>query len=228
MRLGVVMTCAALAACGGDDDPCAASNGTCVTLHVSSPTVTQIDALELDVLYGSYHSTVTDASGGTVALPVTTAIELAVTGDVTPSIVAAGKLGGRVLGTGWAKVDVAAGAHASLGIVLVPQVACIAGSRYCGGDKVAGDPDTVYECVAGGVPSAHGACPGPCVLRTADDDECGAVGNPCTDGGLYCGGDQLAGDPSSLYKCASGSGTFVMQCTNGCAINAPPNKDACR
>lgn len=228
MRLVVVITCAALVACASADDPCATSKGTCITLHVSSPTVARIDALELDVLYGIYHSTVTDMDVGTVAMPITTAVELAVAGDVTPSIVAAGMLDGVVLGTGWGKVDVAAGAHASLGIVLVPQVACVVGSRYCGGDNVAGDPDTVYECVSDGVPSAHGACPGPCVLRTGQDDECAAVASPCAEGGLYCGGDQLAGDPSSLYQCANGSGTFVMRCTSGCAINAAPSKDACR
>ena len=228
MRVAVAITCAALAACGGDDDPCAASKGTCVTLHVSSPTIASIDALQLDVLYGSFHSTVTDKGGGTVTLPVETAVELAVPGDVMPSIVAAGKRGGMVLGTGWGKVAVAAGAHASLDIVLVPQVACVAGSRYCGGDKVAGDPDTVYECVAGGAPTAHGACPGACVLRTGSDDECAAVGGPCSQGGTYCGGDKLAGDPGSLYQCTNGSGTFVMRCMNGCVINASPYQDACR
>ncbi len=228
MRLAIAMTCATLAACGGSDDPCAASKGTCVTLRVSSPTVARIDALDLDVSFGIHHSTVTDDGAGTVDLPITTAVELAVAGALTPSIVVAGTLGGMVLGTGWGKVEVAEGAHASLQIVLVPEVACVPGSRYCGGDKVAGDPDGVYECVSGGAPSAHGACPGPCVLRTGADDECAAVNGPCAEGGVYCGGDQLAGDPSSLYKCVSGSGTFVMRCTNGCAINAPPSKDACR
>jgi hypothetical protein len=228
MRAVAAITCAALAACGGDDDPCAASKGTCVTLHVSSPTIAKLDALELDVLYGPYHSTVTDKGGGTAALPIETAVELAVPGDVTPSIVAAGTLGGMVLGTGWGTVAVAAGAHASLSIELVPQVACVAGSRYCGGDKVAGDPDAIYECIAGGVPSAHGVCPGACVLRTGSDDECAAVGGACTQGGVYCGGDKVAGDPGSLYQCANGSGTFVMRCTNGCVVNAAPNKDACR
>lgn len=228
MRVVAAITCAALAACGGDDDPCAASKGTCVTLHVSSPTVARIDALDLDVLYGIYHARVTDQGAGTMSLPVAAAVELAVPGDVTPSIVAAGTLGGTVQGTGWGTVAVAAGAHASLSIVLVPQVACIAGSRYCGGDKVAGDTGTVYECVAGSAPSAHGACPGACVLRTGSDDECAAVGGPCSQGGVYCGGDQLAGDPGSLYTCANGSGTFLMRCTNGCAVNPPPTKDACR
>jgi hypothetical protein len=228
MRVVAALTCAAFAACGGDDDPCAAAKGTCVALHVSSPTVTRIDALELDVLYGAYHSTVTDPGAGTMALPVAAAVELAVPGDVTPSIVVAGILQGTVLATGWGKVAVAEGAHASLSIVLVPQVACIAGSRYCGGDKVAGDPDTVYECVAGGVPSAHGTCPGACVLRTGSDDECAAVGGPCSQGGVYCGGDKLAGDPGSLYQCANGAGTFLMRCTNGCVVNPSPTSDACR
>lgn len=228
MRAAAAITCAALAACGGSDDPCAAARGTCVALQVSSPTLARIDALELDVLYGAYHSRVTDPGAGTMALPVAVAVELAVPGDVTPSVVVAGMLDGAVGGAGWGKVAVAAGAHASLSIELVPQVACVAGSRYCGGDKVAGDPGSVYECVAGGVPSAHGACPGACVLRTGSDDECAAVGGPCSQGGLYCGGDELAGDPGSLYQCANGAGTFVMRCPNGCAVNPPPTKDACR
>jgi hypothetical protein len=66
------------------------------------------------------------------------------------------------------------------------------------------------------------------VLRTNSDDECAAVGGPCAAGGTYCGGDQLAGDPASLYQCMNGTGTFVMKCVNGCAVNPAPNKDACR
>ncbi|HSN26457.1 MAG TPA: hypothetical protein VLT45_09230 [Kofleriaceae bacterium] len=226
MRRVLALACI-LAGCG-TDDPCAASKGSCVTVHVTSPTIARIDELQLDVLYGTYHATVSDPVKKPVALPVQAAVELALPGTLAVSIDAGGLLGGTLLGTGTGKLTVMEGEHASLDIVIVPQQACVAGSRYCGGDKVAGDPSTLYECVANGVPKAHGVCPGACVIRTASDDECAAVGGPCTSGGLYCGGDKLTGDPSSLYQCTSGAPTFVMACENGCVINPSPTKDACR
>lgn len=223
----VVALACLLAGCGSDD-PCARSKGSCVTLQVTSPTIARIDQLQLDVLYGTYHSTVADPATKPVALPAQAAVELALPGTLDVSIDVAGLLGGTLLGTGTGKLTVQEGEHAGLDIVLVPQQPCVAGSRYCGGDKVAGDPNTVYECVANAVPKAHGECPGACVVRTGQDDECAAVGGICSNGGVYCGGDRVAGDPAALYTCNAGSGTFLMACANGCVVNAAPYKDACR
>jgi hypothetical protein len=47
-------------------------------------------------------------------------------------------------------------------------------------------------------------------------------------GGLYCGGDKVSGDPTTLYKCTGGStGTVVEHCANGCAVLSGQN-DACK
>jgi hypothetical protein len=161
-----------LAACG-DDDPCAAITGTCVALTVDSDTIEQIDQLELDVLWDDGHGTTTTTpGGGTVALPVATAIAIDTDASATISIVAAGKLSGSVLGTGAATAELAPGAHGTVTIHLAPPEDCVAGSNYCGGDKLAGDPDVLYVCNAGGVPIAQERCANGCTINPGDDDSC--------------------------------------------------------
>lgn len=214
----------ALASCA-TGDPCDEVSGACVTLHVTSANVAAIDQLELDLLWGDQHVTTTTApSSGTTALPLVTAVAIA-----DPfgrlGIVGAGKLSGSVLGTGAASVMLAG--HVSVDLVLAAPKVCVAGSRYCGGDKLAGDPNTLYECNGGGVPLARGVCTAGCISRPTLDDACAADAAPCIEGTLYCGGDKLEGDPQTLYRCASGAGTVVMTCTVGCAVN-PGNDDACR
>lgn len=218
MKLFLVL---ALASCA-TDDPCAPITNTCVTLHVSSDTVSSIDQLELDLSWGDNHATTTIQQ--TADLPIVTAVTF---DGIAPriAIVAAGKLGGHVLGTG-ANATMLAD-HAELSLSLVVPATCTAGAHYCGGDKLAGMADTLYECNAGGVPLAHGVCEGGCVTKPADNDECAAVGGTCVENSTYCGGDKVAGDPRSLYRCVGGAGVFVMACANGCSINAAAN-DSCR
>ncbi|HEX5063098.1 MAG TPA: hypothetical protein VFV99_27170 [Kofleriaceae bacterium] len=215
-----------LASCG-DAEPCDGVTGRCIAVHVDSEIVERIDQLELDVLYGDRHGTVT-TSDGVVDLPVTTAITLPGTGKLTVGVVAAGKLSGMVLGTGAAETTVASAAHVELAIKLAKPVACIAGSFYCGGDKVAGDPDVLYQCNGGGVPLARGTCINGCSIMPADNDECAPGDLPCVEPGLYCGGDKVAGDPQTLYRCMSGVGVKVMTCADGCIIEPSPNDDHCR
>lgn len=218
----------ALAACS-DPDPCAGL-GACVRLQISSSTVTKLDTLELDIVYGTHHATTsTQAAGGAVVeLPLVVAVEVETTASVRVGIVAAGKLAGNVLGTGAAATMLAPDAHADLAIDLAPVVACIAGAFYCGGDKLAGDPSTLYQCNAGGVPIARGVCDAGCTVRPTQDDVCAASGGTCVDTGKYCGGDKVAGDPQTLYTCAQGAGTQPMVCANGCVIEAPGTDDHCR
>lgn len=224
----------ALAACG-DDDPCADIAGTCLVVRVdavSSHDIDQIDQLELDVLYGGAHGTTTTQAdgGGVIALPVATAIELDVStpGPLAVGVVAAGKLGGLVVGTGAASATLEPGEHGSIAIHLGPTVACVAGSMYCGGDKVAGDPETLYECNGGGVPLARGVCVHGCRTDPADDDFCSGGPDTCIEGGFYCGGDKVEGDPQTLYRCAGGVGTTPMACANGCVVAPPEMDDYCR
>ena len=216
----------ALAACG-TTDPCDGTS-TCVALHVASPTIHRIDQLELDLLFGTVHSTVTTQDGShTTALPAETAIVLDLSAPVTLGVVAAGKLSGTVLGTGAGQVAIAPGHHASIELELAPPEACVAASLYCGGDKVAGDPMTLYECDAGGVPQARGTCTYGCIIEPGNDDACRGGGGTCVTGGHYCGGDKLDGDPGTLYVCSAGVGTSPMRCPNGCAV-VPGSDDMCR
>ena len=220
-----------LAACGGEADPCAEVEGACVTVRVSSEAVEAIDHLELDVLYGDRHGTSTTqpSGGGSVTLPLATSIALALDGAGTHvGIVAAGKLGGNVLGTGAASLVLDPDARASVEIVLAAPVACVAGAYYCGGDKLAGDPDTLYRCNGGGVPLARGRCVHGCLVRPTNDDACDGGPERCIEGGFYCGGDKLVGDPSTLYRCSNGAGTAPKPCANGCVIAPPNNDDYCR
>lgn len=219
---------ALLAGCT-DGDPCAGA-ATCVRVDVSSSTVARIDQLELDIVYGDRHATTTTQpdGGGTARLPLATAIVLDdVAAPTRVGVVAAGKLGAGVQGTGAASLTIAPGDHAALAIELSPVERCEAGAFYCGGDRLAGDPDTMYTCNAGGVPIARGVCAGGCLVRPGRDDVCRASGGVCVDGGRYCGGDKLDGDPGTLYVCQNGAGISPTICSNGCVVRAA-NDDACR
>ncbi|MCA9676609.1 MAG: hypothetical protein KC464_16370, partial [Myxococcales bacterium] len=167
--------------------------------------------------------------GRVVALPVATsiAVDVAAGDELTVGVVVAAKLAGTIRGTGAASATVAAGDHAALELRVAPPVACVAGGLYCGGDKLAGDPDTLYQCNAGGVPLARGACAAGCVVTPTEDDACRAAGGPCVEGGFYCGGDKLAGDPQALYRCVGGVGTAPQVCADGCVVR-PGQDDACR
>ncbi|MBA3819666.1 MAG: hypothetical protein H0X17_12290, partial [Deltaproteobacteria bacterium] len=118
--------------------------------------------------------------------------------------------------------------HATVTIELAAPGDCVAAALYCGGDKLAGDPQTLYQCNGGGVPLARGRCAGGCRVVPDDDDECIGVGGTCTDTGFYCGGDKLDGDPQRLYRCQAGAGTAPVECADGCIVSPPGSDDRCR
>ncbi len=104
---------------------------------------------------------------------------------------------------------------------------CQAGGLYCGGDKLPGNPDTLYRCNSGGAPSVVQACSTACVVRPGQDDVCGSGGG-CVTGGLYCGGDKVTGNPNTLYQCnGAGAPSIVEYCSTGCLVRAGQN-DTCR
>lgn len=224
-------------ACADVVDPCAEASGACVAVRVDSDTADEIDQLELDVLYGDRHATTsTQADGGrAVPLPVVTAIEVDLAelelapGDPLPvGVVAAGKLGGLLQGVGAGSATVSSGdGRAEIDITLVPPQECTPGGHYCGGDQLAGDPDTLYTCIEDSVPQARGVCTAGCQVQAADDDVCRADGGRCVEGGFYCGGDKLVGDPATLYTCADGAGVSGELCPNGCLVR-PGKDDICR
>lgn len=214
-----------LAACGRDD-PCAEVAGTCVTLEVEAPGIDRIDQLELDLLYDGVHATTTSTVNGAATFPIALAVKIAFDAPLHLGIVAAGKLAGRVLVTGAGATDLAPGQHATISLGLAAPESCTSGAFYCGGDKVAGDPQTLYQCNGGGVPLARGRCLDTCSVTPAVDDTCRGDGT-CVDGGFYCGGDKLDGDPQRLYRCMGGVGVSSISCTNGCTVNTGTD-DLCR
>lgn len=217
-----------LVACDSND-PCD-DLSTCIQLDVTSETVDRIDHLELDIQYGANHAATTTmpSGGGTVDLPFSTGVELDTTTALDVGIVAAGKLSGNVLGTGAANTTIEPNTRVTLSIVLADVAGCDNGGHYCGGDMLAGDPNTVYTCNTGGAPISRGKCLGTCMNRPGKNDICLAAGGPCIEGGLYCGGDKLDGDPSTVYRCVGGVGVELEVCTNGCVVAPPMHDDACR
>lgn len=215
-----------LTACGSPS-PCEDVAGACIELHVESATVDRIDQLELDVRYNDRHGTKT-TSDGVVELPLVTAIELPANQVLDVGVVGAGKLAGIVLGTGAASAMLMKSSHVELTIQLSPIADCQAGAFYCGGDKLAGDASTLYQCNGGGVPLARGKCLHGCIVTPTQDDTCDAGPDVCQDGGFYCGGDKLAGDPQSLYRCSAGKGIDRVECSDGCVIAPAGTDDHCR
>ncbi len=100
---------------------------------------------------------------------------------------------------------------------------CSPGGFYCGGDKVKGDPRSLYKCDSDG----HGAskvevCARGCAVHPGQDDAC----RPCVPGGEYCGGDHVSGNSNNLYRCNANSGpTLIESCKRGCSVNAGTDDD---
>jgi hypothetical protein len=56
----------------------------------------------------------------------------------------------------------------------------------------------------------------------------GGDGGACPHGdGLYCGGDGISGDASTLYRCTGGNLTVVQVCSGGCQKMPPGQNDTC-
>jgi len=228
-RFAALAVVTAAVACG-DPAPCDDVAGTCLAVHVSSSTIDTIDQLDLDVLYGLRHDVGhTQLEGGrAVSLPVDTALLFdEPTASLEVGVVAGGKLAGNLLGTGAASATLAPGEHATLAIVLAPPATCQDAAFYCGGDQLAGDPDTLYQCDVGAVPQARGRCVHGCTINPADDDACAGGPETCIEGGFYCGGNEVAGDPRTLYTCSGGVGTAPQVCTVACLVMPPGDDDAC-
>lgn len=228
---------AALAACGdAAPDPCAEIAGACLAVRIDSDSVERIDRLELDLLYGFRHATTSTAAdgGGVVELPVETAIELDLVDleqadafSLAVDLTAAGSLGGIVQGIGAGSATVRARERASIDLVLAPGAPCVDGEHLCGGASFSGAADVLYQCNEGGVPLARGRCTAGCITRADGDDVCRADGGVCVEGGFYCGGDKLDGDPRTLYTCREGRGVDGAECPDGCQVR-PGRDDVCR
>jgi hypothetical protein len=118
------------------------------------------------------------------------------------------------------------GVHAEAAIVLMPPGSCVAGQFYCGGRGVAGDPQTLYTCDPDGVPRARGMCLSTCGPAPGGGDTCIGDGL-CNDGGLYCGGNVLDGDPQSRYRCVNKVAAERLICPTRCVIAPQGVRDDC-
>jgi len=226
MIRGAILACV-VAACAGPADPCAGEGDVCVHVRVTSTAIARVDQLELDVLYDDGTFSTATTTTPTVDLPVTTGIAFAAPPPSTIQVVIAGRLADQVVGTGYGATTVGSGDPLAIDLEPVADP-CIPGGAYCGGDKVTGDPSTLYRCGAQGVGYARGACVFGCTVGVGRDDACYGGGERCVTGTAYCGGDKLAGDPSLLYTCqANGTGVLAQTCANGCAIVAG-HPDRCR
>lgn len=112
---------------------------------------------------------------------------------------------------------------------------CPNNGLYCGGDYIHGDPNTLYRCTSHAL-SVEQSCGNGCQVNpNGVDDSCKAASPPpppqstwCPNNGLYCGGNYIQGDPSTLYRCTSHNLTVESFCSNGCQIQPDGLDDYCR
>jgi hypothetical protein len=218
---------ALLAGCTTGSEPCAGV-ATCVRLDVDGLAVHTIDQLELDLVYAGHHATTTVGTAGdpmdlpfsiplTLDLPDPPLIEIAA--------IAAGRLNGSVLALAAGTATVQQGHHTSLDLLLSAAHGCTEGELYCGGTiDVLGDGESLYRCTRQ-VPIFYTRCSAGCFSHYSDHAVC--VGNGlCRDGGTYCGGHVLDGDPGTLYVCESFHGTAPRPCPRSCVVRGD-GVDAC-
>ena len=218
---------ALLAACNtSEPDPCGDA-ATCLRLNVDGLLIESIDQLELDVVIGgATHSTVTTGTPGQrVSLPTSTSIKLAIPLPViSVAVIAAGRRDGVVVGVDGAAATVLGGDHQSVDLSLSGALPCTEGALSCGdGFGASGQRGWLYRCTDQ-VPIFYARCLHSCSGGFSSDATCFDTG--CTDGGRYCGGDKLEGDPNTLYVCDLFSGTMPTKCPHSCAVSGNGN-DTC-
>lgn len=94
---------------------------------------------------------------------------------------------------------------------------------YCGGNHAPGAANELYRCTDG-VPTLEETCGGECArYPDGQNDHCSCwLGN-----GLYCGGNGVNGDVSTLYRCSDGIVTVEQTCGNGCEKKPNGFDDVC-
>jgi hypothetical protein len=217
----------ALAACPAPD-PCEGIP-TCVNIRVDGLLIDAIDQLELDLVYAGIHDTLTIGQVGRdvelpIAIPLT--IDLPSVSQIAVDVVAAGRRAGSVVGLDFGSTSVLQGFDSDLSLSLFPGTQCTEGAVYCGGTgTVIAESQSLYRC-AQGVPIFYARCTTSCSPHFSAPAACVGLGS-CRDGGSYCGGHVLDGDPNTLYICSHFEGTSPTPCPAGCAV-ADDGQDSCR
>jgi hypothetical protein len=104
------------------------------------------------------------------------------------------------------------------------------GGHYCGGDGVGGDSSTLYDCVNHSLEPIQNCGNGCKYNPPGVQDVCNSAPQSlgwCPNNGLYCGGDYVSGDPSTLYRCTSHVLTVEQWCASGCKVNVDGIDDGC-
>jgi hypothetical protein len=108
--------------------------------------------------------------------------------------------------------------------------ACPNDGLYCGGDYIQGDASTLYRC-SGHQLFVEQHCDSGCQSNPAGvDDACKSATPPsqwCPNDGLYCGGDYVQGDPSTLYECSGHVLGVYEACGGTCVVQPAGYNDYC-
>ena len=106
--------------------------------------------------------------------------------------------------------------------------ACVVNGTYCGGNRVAGNPNWLYRATSTDCQTALVLqCPRGCRPTSDGKDACRDAG--CTVGAPYCGGNQVDGNSAYLYRCdGPGEQTLLSKCEGrGCQVQSGAT-DACK
>lgn len=211
-----------------ESDPCDGV-ATCVRLDVEGLLIERIDQLVIDLLYAGHHDTDTvGTQGREVELPVSIPLGFDLPGSplIEVDVIVAGRIGGAVLGLDAGSTTVQQGAHGNIILFLSPNSTCDDGGVYCGGvGGVFAESRSLYRCT-GGVPIFYARCSTTCYPHSGTGAVCVGSGL-CRDGGTYCGGHVVDGDPNTLYTCSQFEPTQPRLCSAGCAAG-DDGHDACR
>jgi hypothetical protein len=99
------------------------------------------------------------------------------------------------------------------------KATCTEGALYCGDNGPGDDADALFRCTKDHFERMQ-TCPKGCLHVAGDSDRCKPN---CANGALYCGDDDVNGDPSTLYKCVEGTLVVEQRCPNGCVTVSGKN-----
>jgi hypothetical protein len=100
---------------------------------------------------------------------------------------------------------------------------------YCGGNGIAGDATNLYRCTNGTL-TVEATCAAGCLhAPDGQPDACVDATQTCTAGnGLYCGGNGIAGNEDTLYRCQNGVVSVAQVCTTACVERPIGQNDTCQ